>query len=90
MEREDAASREIEFPVRVTYDDPEEDDEVFDNEDSLCWSLEFFDSSDPEEGATVFDARGRRLLLILELQQIKVAKPLEESEEPSTNKKGDS
>lgn len=59
------------FPVTVGF---EEDGEewTFDSIEEMACSLEWFDSDDPEENATVRDAHGRAVRIKVERLEVKV------------------
>ena len=58
----------IKFPISVNFDDGTTD--MFDDVRDLECNLEHFDSEDAP-GCTVFDAAGRRLVLRIELLELK-------------------
>ena len=58
------------FPITVTFDDG--DVWVFEDPEHIETSLEWFDSEDPDEGAVVTDASGRRVRLKVVALDIKV------------------
>jgi len=54
------------FPIKYVFhgdenDDPEE--EAYEDLKELACNLEWFDSEDPEENATILDAQGRQVRL---------------------------
>ena len=59
-----------EFPITVLFHE-DGDKWVLDNEDQLVCNLEWFDSSDPEESATVTDNKGRTVHLLIVQFEIK-------------------
>lgn len=48
-----------EFPIQIKFADG--DEWVLESQDEIAGTLEWFDSDDPDEGATVRDARGRHV-----------------------------
>lgn len=63
------------YPITVSYvDDVGAIDEiiVYENEDQLVTSLEFFDSADPDEKAVIEDAFSRRVELVIFEMELKV------------------
>jgi hypothetical protein len=58
------------FPIKVIFYEEDEDDDidvwVLDNENELAWNLEWFDSRDPSENASVVDSLGRSVRLKVE------------------------
>lgn len=68
-----------EYPLLVRYTDGSEN-EVFDNEEELVNTLEWFDSEDPEFHANVIDNNGRLLKVVvvkLELRHMSFKDKLE-------------
>ena len=59
------------YPITVTF---HEDGEVWvmKSERDLAFNLEWFDSNDPEERATVIDKYGRRVRLKIEKLELKL------------------
>lgn len=58
------------FPITVHY--YEEDEKIIiEKEDEVEGTLEYFDSEDPEENASVTDAKGREVLIKVEHLEVK-------------------
>ncbi len=66
-----AASDKPSFPITVTFIE-DGDTWVLDTPSELECNLEWFDSRDPEENATITDSKGRKLLVVVEKLELKI------------------
>jgi hypothetical protein len=60
---------EPEFPIRVTFHE-DGDEWVLDSPEELACSLEWFDTDDPEEHASVVDRHGRAVRIKVEALEV--------------------
>jgi hypothetical protein len=60
-----------EFPIKVHFHEDNEEWILGNNEELAC-TLEWIDTDDPEERATVTDARGRKVRLKIKFLEIEV------------------
>ena len=58
------------FPIKVFFHE-DGTEWVLNNEDELCSNLEWFDSNDPNEKASITDNNGKEIFVVIEALELK-------------------